>query len=727
MDEDMPYRPDEDEWVNNSDGSDTEGAGLVKGGALEGRAATRGTVKEKGEGYLGNGLGIQPRRRANRLEQEDSDEDQPIGNERNGVRGHSLAPSYQSLNGHSRSPSPARLLREASSRMSPGLQAGIHRSRQPSARRTIVTNLLHAVVEALRIFTELLTGTLKAVVFKPIKVASGLGKSVSRRFRQDWWKVLSAVIALSLALRLLNRPATSMVNDDIGASFDNLQNRLAHLESTIAERTDGNTVADRRNSRADPAKDLLDRVARLEASLASHISSNKPNQMEPELQKLSAQIEVVSSKIGDNAKAIASAQTSLRATNDLAEDLRAVTKRVDKVEDQMRAALDDGRLRQAIERVLPESMPIKRTKGGRIDVEPVFWAELKRVLVGKDEMDKAVQASLAGLSVGGKSEKELDQWGERLFATKADKGLIITRDQFLQAMNNELEDLKLRIDQNRQTQAVGSKPSSVVVKNAKGDDLTPMLQQLVDAAIVKYSKDTLAKPDYALFTAGARVIPSITSDTFLLQAAPRLSKLFLGARDVEGRSPATALHPDNSVGSCWPFRGDHGQLGVLLSRRVVVSDITIEHAAKDLSPDISTAPKAIEVVCCAIIVHALQWQLPDHFSGVWSRARQTKQRWLTTCQTERRRPRECPSRPRDSLADSHSSSSIPPSSDHILLASIDYDPHAEQPIQTFPVPPVIIEMGIDMGIVIVKVESNWGGDLTCLYRVSVAPPSHSRQ
>ena len=34
-------------------------------------------------------------------------------------------------------------------------------------------------------------------------------------------------------------------------------------------------------------------------------------------------------------------------------------------------------------------------------------------------------------------------------------------------------------------------------------------------------------------------------------------------------------------------------------------------------------------------------------------------------------------------------------------------------------PPAVIEMGIDMGIVVFKVESNWGGDLTCLYRVSV--------
>ena len=65
------------------------------------------------------------------------------------------------------------------------------------------------------------------------------------------------------------------------------------------------------------------------------------------------------------------------------------------------------------------------------------------------------------------------------------------------------------------------------------------------------------------------------------------------------------------------------------------------------------------------------------------------------------------------------STSIPPSPDHLLLATVQYDPSAENPTQTFPIPPAIIELGIDVGIVIFKIESNWGGDLTCLYRVSL--------
>ena len=71
-----------------------------------------------------------------------------------------------------------------------------------------------------------------------------------------------------------------------------------------------------------------------------------------------------------------------------------------------------------------------------------------------------------------------------------------------------------------------------------------------------------------------------------------------------------------------------------------------------------------------------------------------------------------------SIADDRSTS-IAPSPDHLLLATVQYDPSAENPTQTFPIPPAIIELGIDVGIVIFKVESNWGGDLTCLYRVSL--------
>lgn len=600
MDGDMPYRPAEDDWAQVSGESDVEGEGLVSGGALSRRAATRGKTKEKGEGYLGAALGIQPRRRLNKGDHNGSDEEDET--EEMDCR-HSPVPSYQGRNSFSRSPTPAQqLIRAISPRMSPGPRPIAARRRQPSSLRTIVTNILHGIVDALRFVTDLLVGAVKALILKPIEVLTGSSKQAIRLLKQNWWKLLGAMIALSLLIRLLNRsPVNSNGSSLSDTSYLTLNDRLDRLERVLSAK-------DRVSSPSQPAtpgnedtEKLLDRISLIEASLAKQVPGPKvtaDSGSKADLKKLRSDLHDLSSKVSAHDKSIAAAQSGLSATQRLERDLRLVEKRVDKVEDQVRAALDDGRLRSAIERILPDWMPIKMSKGGRIDVEPVFWAEMKKVLAGKDDVDKAVQAGLAGISTDRVTYKEMEQWGERLFATKAANGLIITRDQFLEAMGNELEDLKTRIDQDRQqaSNTNNGKSSPTIIKSHKGDDITSMLQELVDAAILKYSKDTLATPDYALFTAGARVVPSITSDTLLLKSAPRLGKWLAGMKDVEGRSPATALHPDNTVGSCWPFQGSQGQLGVLLSRRIVVSDITIEHAAKELSPDITTAPKSIEVV-----------------------------------------------------------------------------------------------------------------------------------
>lgn len=40
-------------------------------------------------------------------------------------------------------------------------------------------------------------------------------------------------------------------------------------------------------------------------------------------------------------------------------------------------------------------------------------------------------------------------------------------------------------------------------------------------------------------------------------------------------------------------------------------------------------------------------------------------------------------------------------------------------MQTFPVVPEIIQMGIPVSDVVFAFNSNWGGNLTCIYRVSL--------
>lgn len=57
--------------------------------------------------------------------------------------------------------------------------------------------------------------------------------------------------------------------------------------------------------------------------------------------------------------------------------------------------------------------------------------------------------------------------------------------------------------------------------------------------------------------------------------------------------------------------------------------------------------------------------------------------------------------------------------DRIRLTRFTYDPMGPSPVQTFPVVPEIIKMGIPVSDVVFAFNSNWGGNLTCIYRVSV--------
>ncbi|KAJ6593033.1 hypothetical protein B0H19DRAFT_911617, partial [Mycena capillaripes] len=152
------------------------------------------------------------------------------------------------------------------------------------------------------------------------------------------------------------------------------------------------------------------------------------------------------------------------------------------------------------------------------------------------------------------------------------------------------------------------------------------------------------RPDYALHSTGASVIPSLTSQTYTLRPSSlrrRIVGYFTGDGILIGRPPITALHYDIHDGHCWPFAGSQGQLGIVLAALVYIDHITIDH----------TLPKFPE---------------------------------------------------------------------YIRIASFRYDIHSRNNVQTFPVDAEIRSLGIDFGVVVLVINSNWGKDeYTCLYRIRV--------
>lgn len=57
---------------------------------------------------------------------------------------------------------------------------------------------------------------------------------------------------------------------------------------------------------------------------------------------------------------------------------------------------------------------------------------------------------------------------------------------------------------------------------------------------------------------------------------------------------------------------------------------------------------------------------------------------------------------------------------YLRIATFSYDLYTTHNIQTFPVDEEISRLGIDFGIVILRIKSNWGREeYTCLYRFRV--------
>lgn len=616
MDEDMPYRPAEEDSVSlASSDSGGGGEGIVKSGALQGRAETRGKRLERGEGYLGMGLGIQPRRRRKSrksgMDGNESEEEESLRT------GRAWTPTVE-VGGHRGSPTPLQLLRGRSpmmDRKSPVPLGAYQQRRRPSDIRTIVTNVLHGVVMGLQFVVELGTTVLYRIIVHPIEKAFGSGKGFVRRAKTDWWKWLGILLGISLALRFLDNAFRTKgiytAPDAPPSTIDEMSIRLTSLEHATATLSDLlRAISEGDNelrqsavimkSKIDEIEDAVSAERKRIEGIRGELKKEKVT-MQSEIDKLRSEIHILANQVDRHENSLFS-DRSAKSLQAVEREITQLKSRMEQVERDVHAALEDGRLVAALERILPQWMPIRTDSQGNFVVEPAFWSEMKKVMVGKGEVEQIVRRLIGEAGVSGTKIKEspvdeqkVMEWMDKAFDRHLQGGVWITREEFISTLNEKLQELA-RETPEKPTSKRPAASSTVIIKSSKGEDLTSLLNSLIDTALLKYSKDTIARADYALFTAGARVIPHLTSDTFTLQKASTFGKLLWASKDVQGRPPATALHPDTSVGSCWPIKGSEGSLGVMLVDRVVVSDITIEHAPQELALDIATAPKVVKVV-----------------------------------------------------------------------------------------------------------------------------------
>lgn len=210
--------------------------------------------------------------------------------------------------------------------------------------------------------------------------------------------------------------------------------------------------------------------------------------------------------------------------------------------------------------------------------------------------------------------------------------------------------------------------------------MTDLLQRLSDlehALQLQLHLDSVGTADYALASAGAFVIEALTSLTYVEN---------LPKRAIHMKVPAVALMPDVQAGYCWAMAGSQGTLGVALARVMVPRAFTIDHIAKPLSLQYSSAPKGVEV--WGILEEGHDW----HSVITTGRAAEVF----------------------FGIGRNHPFRDI----SFGLLANFTYDIHALRPTQTFQVLEGVGVGNPNVRGVVFKFRSNWGHDTyTCIYRV----------
>ncbi|KAJ3416259.1 hypothetical protein HDV05_002549 [Chytridiales sp. JEL 0842] len=293
--------------------------------------------------------------------------------------------------------------------------------------------------------------------------------------------------------------------------------------------------------------------------------------------------------------------------------------------------------------------------------------------------------------------------------------LVLTRQEVLEILEKDVKEL--------QGDAVGDLESIRArlaaleqEKNSPGltqETITPLIEALIQRSLRRYTADVIAKADYALASAGAWVVPGLTSPTFSTPAKSML-KRWMGQRVVKGWGPFFALTPGNVPGQCWSMHGTEGTIGIHLAMPVIPTAFTIDHIPVDLAlsdkptdvngsdgshfdthPGLSSSPKDVEL-----------WAVlnPEIFSSL-----------NLNEESARALPKI--------TADPQSESEPANQPAAVLLSTSQFDPRKDS-VQTFPVnseaAKALKELGVVPDTVVLRVRSNWGNkDYTCLYRVRV--------
>ncbi|XP_071587775.1 sperm-associated antigen 4 protein-like [Heliangelus exortis] len=119
------------------------------------------------------------------------------------------------------------------------------------------------------------------------------------------------------------------------------------------------------------------------------------------------------------------------------------------------------------------------------------------------------------------------------------------------------------------------------------------VKEEVEQAVSWVHSEHYKKSDWALKSSGATIDIHLSSETY----NTKQDNFFCG----DGRfchspnPPDTILQEDVSIGKCWPFQGQQGQVVIRLPARVHLTSITLQHNVDEASPSgmVISAPQDV--------------------------------------------------------------------------------------------------------------------------------------
>ncbi|GFF45943.1 spindle pole body-associated protein sad1 [Aspergillus udagawae] len=300
-------------------------------------------------------------------------------------------------------------------------------------------------------------------------------------------------------------------------------------------------------------------------------------------------------------------------------------------------------------------------------------------------------------------------------------------------------DLKALNSLNNQVIKLGAQVSSIskelrVVKSEVKNVASP-------TAIIEPVK-VPKKPNFLSIGTGVLVDPRMTSPTYGEKRSrlpkwlqDQVSDLGTDARP-KPNPPLTALVPWDSVGDCWCSAPRDGvsQLGLHLSRPIVPEEVVVEHIPKHATLNPGAAPKEMELWARYTINKSTSSDLPTEAgSAGWYKSYLN---WLLSfeskvLETEYQSPMLSerfslhdyimgylrPAYHNEPESAYWNATTLGPT--FYRVGKWKYDLHGQHHIQEFSLDAIIDQPDIRVDRIAFRVNSNWGANFTCFYRLKL--------